>query len=190
MIFPHWNVVHRDTQNDRRIMTGTESPFSGRFDITIVGRRNRLWFISMCPGKASNGIGSVILFGSALISPNSVVHSGVHPMLSGLNLSFDPGPAIMHDSTFRMCCSAPGYTVSLHGDQKVWLYTRRLRICWDMGIQSMIVSPVIDGGEYFYRNYLATKGVCRISSWLSASEKGFTTISVNFLFLSGLKFAI
>lgn len=32
----HWNVVHRDTQNDRRI------PFSGRFDITIVGRGNRL----------------------------------------------------------------------------------------------------------------------------------------------------
>lgn len=28
----------------------------------------------------------------------------------------------MHDSTFRMCWSTPEYTVSLHGDQKVWLY--------------------------------------------------------------------
>ena len=170
MIFPHWNVVHRDTQNDRRIMTGTESPFSGRFDITIVGRGNRLWFVSMCPAKASNGdwIGYPIWLGADITKFSCPLRSTSYALRTASVIrSWTRVNARLHipyvlEYSGVHCVSAwrpKGMVV------RTLEYTRRLRICWDMGIQSMIVSPVIDGEENAAIRYLeitlATKA-CRI----------------------------
>lgn len=86
----------------------------------------------------------------------------------GLHLSFDPGPAIMHRlhipyvlysvrSTLCLCMATKRYAV-----RRTLEYTRRLCICWDMKWSSALLS--MEENTYFYRNYLATKGVCRISS--------------------------
>lgn len=56
--------------------------FSGRFHITIVGRGNRLWFLSMCPGKSieRDWIGYHIWLGADITqsqssTPEYILHS-------------------------------------------------------------------------------------------------------------------
>ena len=159
----------------------------------------------MCPGKASNGIGSVIPLGSALISPkvSRPLRSASYALRAGLDWTASVIRSWARDNastphsvcvavlrrTLCLCMPTKGYAV-----RSTLEYTQRL--CTYLLRYEMIVSPVIDGGEDIstgsalrYPENLVTKGVCCILRIAVAGlEKTSTTTPINFLSLSESRF--